>query len=334
MDRLWPISRGKANGPGAEGRFGQDGNARCRIRLESLERLDQRLHRPPFRIGPDPRPGASAWARTPPATLRGVPEDFMFDRATRVDETSDGRWRGEVSPTWNIFGVPNGGYLATVGLAGVSRLVPHPDLLSVSAYYPSRADPGEVLIRHETVRIGKRVSTAVARVEQEDEARVQLTAMYADLSLARGATLLWERRPVFPPPEECVKAEGPVAPEFVQQFDMWLTPETAGWATGHPSGKAEMSGWARFIDGRPPDPASMPLFADCLPPAIFNLEQPAWTPTLELTVHVRARPVPGWLQLRFTTRYLQNGFLEEDGEIWDEGGTLVALSRQLAQART
>jgi acyl-CoA thioesterase len=263
-----------------------------------------------------------------------VPEDFIFDRATRVDEASDGRWRAEISPTWNIFGVPNGGYLAAVGLAGVARLVPHPDLLSVSAYYPTRTDQGEVLIRPEILRIGKRVSTAVARVEQGGEPRVQLTAMYGDLSLARGPTHVSEQRPMFPRPEECVRAEGPVAPEFVQHFDMRVTPETAGWATGHPSGRAEMSGWVRFIDGRPPDSASMPLFADCLPPAIFNLEQPAWTPTLELTVHVRARPAPGWLQLRFTTRYLQNGFLEEDGEIWDESGTLVALSRQLAQART
>ncbi len=260
--------------------------------------------------------------------------DFIFDRATRVRETTDGRWRADISPIWNIFGVPNGGYLATVGLAGVARVVPHPDLLSVSAYYPSKTDPGEEEISAEALRIGKRVSTAVGRVEQGGEVRMHVTAMYGDLSLARGPTHLSEPRPEFPPPEECVKAEGPLAPDFLHQFDMWLTPESAGWATGHPSGRAEMSGWARFVDGRPPDPASMPLFADCLPPAIFNLEQPAWTPTLELTVHVRARPVPGWLQLRFITRYLQNGFLEEDGEIWDEVGTLVGLSRQLAQARS
>jgi acyl-CoA thioesterase len=261
-------------------------------------------------------------------------EGFIFDRATRVQETWDGALRAEIGPQWNIFGVPNGGYLATVGLAGLARLVPHPDLLSVSAAYPTKTDPGEVLIGAEALRIGKRVSTGIARVEQDGEPRVQLTAMYTDLSLARGPTHVQNGPPAIPPPEECVKAEGPVAPEFVQNFDMRLTPESAGWATGHPSGRAEMSGWVRFVDGRPPDPASMPLFADCLPPAIFNLIQPSWTPTFELTVQVRTRPVPGWLQVRFTTRYLREGYLEEDGEIWDERGSLVALSRQLAQART
>jgi acyl-CoA thioesterase len=270
----------------------------------------------------------------PPATLTGVDGDFIFDRATRVEETASGDWRAEVTSAWNIFGVPNGGYLAALGLAGAAGAVPHPDLLSVSAYYPAKVELGEVLIRAETLRIGKRVSTSVARVEQDGEVRVQLGAMHTDLSLARGPTQIAVGPPAFPPPDECVKAEGPIAPEFVQNFDMRLTPESAGWATGGPSGRAEMSGWVRFVDGRPPDPASMPLFADCLPPAIFNLVQPEWTPTLELTVHVRARPRPGWLQVRFTTRYLQDGFLEEDGEIWDETGSLVALSRQLAQVRT
>jgi acyl-CoA thioesterase len=262
-----------------------------------------------------------------------VTGDFIFDRATRIEEAADG-WLAEIGSAWNIFGVPNGGYLATVCLAGASRLVPQPDLLTVSAYYPSKTEPGEALITADAIRIGKRTSTVVARLEQQGEIRLHATAMYGDLSAAQGPTHISEPRPEFPPPEDCVKAEGPVAPEFVKQFDMRLTPDTAGWAAGHPTGRAEMCAWVRFVDGRPADPTSLPLFADCLPPAIFNLTQPAWTPTFELTVHVRARPVPGWLACRFTTRYLQNGYLEEDGEIWDGSGTLVALSRQLAQART
>jgi acyl-CoA thioesterase len=268
-----------------------------------------------------------------PATLTGVNADFTFDRATRVEETARGAWRAEVSPRWNIYGVPNGGYLATVGLAGAARLVPHPDLLSATAYYPSRTEPGDVLIRAETLRIGKRVSTAVARVEQEGEPRIEITAMYTDLDLAQGPTHVPSAPPSIPPPDQCVKGEGPIAADFLQNFDLRVTPGTAGWASGRPSGQAEMSGWVRFADGRNADPASLPLFADSFPPAVFNLVPPSWTPTLELTVHVRGRPSPGWLQVRFTTRYLQKGFLEEDGEIWDETGTLVALSRQLGQIR-
>jgi Acyl-CoA thioesterase C-terminal domain len=56
----------------------------------------------------------------------------------------------------------------------------------------------------------------------------------------------------------------------------------------------------------------------------------AWTPTVELTAHVRARPAAGWLRCVFTTRFVTGGFLEEDGEVWDETSTLVAQSRQLA----
>src|SRR6266446_6211375 len=52
--------------------------------------------------------------------------------------------------------------------------------------------------------------------------------------------------------------------------------------------------------------------------------------TVELTVHVRARPAPGWLACRSTPRFVAGGFHEEDFEIWDGAGVLVAQSRQLA----
>ncbi len=122
-----------------------------------------------------------------------------------------------------------------------------------------------------------------------------------------------------------------MAAEFVKHFDLRVTPETASWALSRPSGTGEMAGWTRFVDGRPPDTRSLAVVADAFPPAVFNLVETGWVPTLELTLHVRSRPAPGWLQCRFRTRHLLNGYLEEDGEIWDETGRLVAMSRQLAR---
>jgi hypothetical protein len=73
------------------------------------------------------------------------------------------------------------------------------------------------------------------------------------------------------------------------------------------------------------------LAADAFPPTAFNGDLPlGWTPTLELTVHVRRRPAPGWLRCINRTRFVSSGFLEMDGEVWDASGHLVVQSRQLA----
>ena len=91
-----------------------------------------------------------------------------------------------------------------------------------------------------------------------------------------------------------------------------------------------IAGWFRFADGREPDPLALLTVCDVLPPVTFDLGMPGWAPTLELTVHVRAHPAPGWLKVRHATRNLAGGMFEEDCEIWDSAGRLVAQSRQLA----
>jgi acyl-CoA thioesterase len=96
---------------------------------------------------------------------------------------------------------------------------------------------------------------------------------------------------------------------------------------------ARLEGWMRFTDGREPDVAALPLLADTFPPAVLDVANSAWVPTVELTVHVRGRPAPGWIAASFRTKFLSDGYFEEDGELWDSTGRLVALSRQLAVTR-
>ena len=72
----------------------------------------------------------------------------------------------------------------------------------------------------------------------------------------------------------------------------------------------------RFTDGREPDLLSLPLFVDAVAPAALELGVRRMT-TVELTVYLRARPAPGWLAYRTLTRYLADGYFEEDAELWD-----------------
>ena len=98
-------------------------------------------------------------------------------------------------------------------------------------------------------------------------------------------------------------------------------------------GPARVGGWIRFADGRPIDNLAVPLLMDSWPPPMFATFLGGMAPTIELTVHWRNRPSPEnrWHLADFRSRYLLNGYTEEDGELWDENGRLVAQSRQLAR---
>lgn len=120
-------------------------------------------------------------------------------------------------------------------------------------------------------------------------------------------------------------------PPFMAKVDLRLHPEDAAFLDGARSGSARMRGWFALPGDEAVDTIALLQAADAFPPTIFNADLPvAWTPTVELTAHIRARPAPGWLPCVFTTRFVTGGFLEVDGEIWDSTGALVAQSRQLA----
>jgi acyl-CoA thioesterase len=74
---------------------------------------------------------------------------------------------------------------------------------------------------------------------------------------------------------------------------------------------------------------ALPLLVDAAFPAVMEIGE-LGSSTLEMTVHVRGRPAPGWLACRVATRYVVDGYHEEDFEIWDAAGRIVAQSRQLA----
>lgn len=258
---------------------------------------------------------------------------YEFDRDTAVARRSEHSWTVEVTPRWNVGTIPNGGYLMAIALNAVAQDLPHPDPLTATSHFLGRvASDHPAVVEVEVLRTGRTLSTACARLTQDGRERMRMLATFGDLAASSGPTHITAQRPVIPAPDDCVgTSDGYATLEIQKRFDLRFTPDTVGGALGQPTGDPRVSGWIRFADGRPPDLRSLALFVDAFPPTALNLDRFGWVPTIELTVHFRARPAPGWLQAAFTSRFLVESHMEEDGEIWDTDGNLVALSRQLSR---
>lgn len=268
--------------------------------------------------------------------------DYELDRGIALRRTGPGEYAAALDPGWVVGGGLNGGYLsAVIGNAIRAELaeIGQPDPISVSSYFLSPSVAGPATVRVRRVRTGAQrstVATTLVQVEDGQEMeRITTLAVFGDLG---GTTDQIHRElpvPVLPPPEECVptlhapEAFIEVAP-LLQRFGTRLDPACVGWVGGRPSGKGLIQGWFKLADDRPLDTIALLLVVDALPPVTFDLGLPGWAPTLELTAHVRARPAPGWATVRHATRTVSGGQFEEDCEVWDSAGHLVAQSRQLA----
>lgn len=253
-----------------------------------------------------------------------------FDLDTALEPAGDGRYTGAVTDRWGVLsGVPNGGYMMSFALRALMDAVDKPQPLTLTTHFLRPGVVGPVEVTTEIVKTGKRNTTAQASVLQSGKEVLRSLATFGAFD-PDAVTIIEERPPELPPPDECVAHGGTAQPQIAQRFDNRVDPTTIGWAMGEPSGEMVMRGWMRLADGREPDALVIPLIADGLPPPLFNKVAPGWVPTVELTVHFRAEPAPGWLRTEFRTRFVSRGFIEEDGVIWDSNDDLVAISRQLA----
>jgi acyl-coenzyme A thioesterase PaaI-like protein len=92
-----------------------------------------------------------------------------------------------------------------------------------------------------------------------------------------------------------------------------------------------MRGYFRLREERDPDAYVLALAVDALPPVVFGLAPFGWSPTVELTWHMRAVPAPGPLRIAARCRHVGGGWFDEESEVWDAADRLVAQSRQIAR---
>jgi acyl-CoA thioesterase len=263
---------------------------------------------------------------------------WQFDAETAVSPVGPGRWSATLSSAWNIGDNPNGGYATALVLRALAEVAGHEAPISMTTHFLRPALGGAPAAVHtEVIRSGRRTSTVAGYLVQDSQERLRVLATFGDLGGGGpdGAPRLTVARPELPPPQDCRdrgSLEQGVELPILGRVEVRVNPDQAEPGT---AGAAEVSGWIRLADGRPTDATVLPFFADAFPPSLFGLlGRIGWVPTIELTVHVRHRPAPGWVQARFVTHDLQDGRMIEDGDLWDADGRLVARSRQLGLLMT
>lgn len=258
------------------------------------------------------------------------PQTTEFAAATAVHRRADGVYDARIAEGWDIAGNANGGYVIALAARAMADAAGRPPL-SLTAHYLSPGRPGPVEVDVDVIRSGRRMATVAGRVHAGDTEVLALLGTFAEQEPG-GPAVITGAAPVLPPPDECVAASPPVDSGFHNRVVSSMRPVDAGFRVGNPSGTAEVEGWFELPDTDEIDVFTLMLAADAFVPVVFNSgEFPVgWSPTLELTVHVRGIPAPGPLRGRFFSRFMSDGLFDESGELWDSEGRLVAHSRQLA----
>ncbi|MCA1823793.1 MAG: acyl-CoA thioesterase [Mycobacteriales bacterium] len=259
--------------------------------------------------------------------------DTEFDRGTALVRTADNTFRGAIDAGWYIVGSANGGYVASVVLRALVDTIADPErpVRSLTVHYLRPAVAGPVEIETTVERAGRSLSTASARATQDGR---PIAVALAAFATARPAPLEFEDTA---PPDISEPADTPEYPGAPQD-----PPIVGRMAYRHHyladlfSGAehAAFEAWMRLRQPRPVDAVLLATLADAAVPAIFlRATAPLIATTVDLTVHFRQPPGPGydgWCLGRFRSQLARDGLVEEDGEIYDEQRRLLAQSRQLA----
>lgn len=258
----------------------------------------------------------------------------FFDQDLTVSGSAE---NGELSfpsaDRWCWDGVPNGGFLLSMAAKAMGSQLAHKDPVSVSATFVSRTELDPIDARVEVLGQSKNLSQASVQLVQHGQVRVQAMGVFGDLASRKGVDFCAVNMPDIASPEACSRVSYPQS-TFPDHVDILLTPESERAGNNGDGQAAVVEGWIKFSDGRAPDLLALLTFADSFLRAVeMVVGNQGWIPTLDYQVQCFAKPAPGYIACRFTSKRMNLGLLEETGELWDSEGTLVAVCRQSASVR-
>ena len=278
----------------------------------------------------------------------------VFDEATAVTRIGPGCYTTHpdqrfalVAPGSATPAAVNGGVMLATVLRAVLDCSPLPHPVATSAHYLRVARLAPAQINVTWLKTGRTAATARATLVQDDQPVLETTITTGTVPVSSpnsaevidGVEFSWTgAAPAMPPVSECVNLgewtgtyDSDGIAGYAGQVSMLLDPAVTGWRFGQPSGLPEMRGYFSLREHREPDALMLALAVDGLPPVVFGLGATGWAPTVELTMHMRLVPAPGPLAVQARCRHVSGGWFDEEAEVWDSAGNLVAQSRQIAR---
>lgn len=253
----------------------------------------------------------------------------IYEIDTASVSRGDGTRDLTLTDRWNTpLGKPNGGYILAAMLRGLGDELGAGDPLVASITYLASPETGAAELRTRALRRGRRVQTGTASLWEGERHVAEMTASFGDRG--DGVSRELGTPPDLRPPGECIDPRGKGTPEggLFDRVDYRID-QVPGFFLGTPSGDPTLMVWQRLRDGRAIDFPALAFLCDSYVPPVVELGDGFNSMTVQLTVHLHRLPSPGWIATRLTTRHVVNGFHEEDCELWDEDGNLLAQSRQL-----
>lgn len=259
-----------------------------------------------------------------------------FPAACSVRSLGDGSFAGDLPPDWTVGGKPHGGYLlalltraAQQAVAGEATTATDP--VAVSAQFLNAPAVGPVLVHTEIRKAGRTTTVVFAQLEQRGQSCVEAMVTVSRLPSEQAAWVDLPDLPAEPPLHAVDLASLPSADVFRLSgpCEVRLDPAGAGFLEGRVGDPLRLRLWVRPRNDQP-DPLFALVAGDVSMPVTFNLGRFGWSPTVQLTALLRARPAPGWLRVYVDCRAVHGQWFDEDATVIDSAGRLVCQSRQLA----
>ena len=266
-----------------------------------------------------------------------------FQNALKLENIEDNKFI--VNPDTNYFvgSTPHGGYLMAVMHKALANVLPHSTAITSSVQYLDRIDAKPFQLEVEVFKTGRGSSSGIVKLKQDDKICTTFTGTCSDFEFMKGYDDLQNPLPnIFLDKDRCEyvkmnydKISKGFTPAFIQQLECSIHPDHAWWNRkadeDNTDNEARCSAFLEMKGGRP-DQFCLSFYSDILPPVVCNKYGPlGWIPTITLTTHIRQLPSTNELYADFKATDINKGYFEQDCNIWDLNGNLVASSRQLTR---